>query len=58
MMDVKITNDTEVVSHDTEVVKCDGGQGDLGHPAVYFKMTNKLEVVCNYCNKKFVKKIH
>ena len=57
-MDEKITNDTEIVSHDTEVVKCDGGQGDLGHPAVYFKMTNELEVICNYCNKKFVKKTH
>ena len=49
-------DDIEVVLKDTETVKCDGGQGDLGHPAVYFKMTNTTEVICNYCNKKFVKK--
>ena len=33
-----------------------GGTGDLGHPAVYFKIDKNKEVVCNYCNKKFIKK--
>ena len=48
--------DTEIVSKDTEIVKCDGGQGDLGHPTVYFKMINISEIKCNYCNKNFIKK--
>jgi uncharacterized Zn-finger protein len=55
---IKENDEIEVVLKDTETVKCDGGQGDLGHPAVYFKMTNTTEVICNYCNKKFVKKIN
>lgn len=48
----------EIISKDVETVKCDGGQGDLGHPAVYFKMTKVSEVSCNYCNKRFIKKIN
>ncbi len=50
------TSQTEYVSFSTDKVMCDGGDGDLGHPAVYFKMDKKKEVVCNYCNKKFIKK--
>ncbi len=46
----------EYVPLSTDKVMCDGGDGDLGHPAVYFKMDKKQEVVCNYCNKKFIKK--
>jgi uncharacterized Zn-finger protein len=46
----------EIVPKDTETVKCDGGEGDLGHPAVFFKMKNSYELNCNYCNKKFIKK--
>ena len=46
----------EYVSKNTDIVMCDGGSGDLGHPAVYFKFGKKKEIVCNYCNKKFIKK--
>ncbi len=46
----------EYVQSTTDKVVCDGGDGDLGHPAVYFKIEKKKEVVCNYCNKKFIKK--
>lgn len=49
-------NQIEYVASNTDKVMCDGGSGDLGHPAVYFKLENKKEVVCNYCNKKFIKK--
>ena len=52
----KIANSIEYVSKDTDIVMCDGGSGDLGHPAVYFKFGKKKEIVCNYCNKKFIKK--
>ena len=46
----------EYVKPTIDKVMCDGGDGDLGHPAVYFKIDKKQEVVCNYCNKRFIKK--
>lgn len=52
----KITESIEYVLKNTDIVMCDGGSGDLGHPAVYFKFGKKKEIVCNYCNKKFIKK--
>ena len=52
----KIADLIEYVSKNTDIVMCDGGSGDLGHPAVYFKFGKKKEIVCNYCNKKFIKK--
>jgi|TARA_B110000114_G_scaffold182704_1_gene222531 uncharacterized Zn-finger protein len=54
-MEESQNNKFEIISKDTENIKCDGGEGDLGHPAVYFKMTNEKEISCNYCNKKFIK---
>ena len=41
----------EFVDIYTDKVMCDGGDGDLGHPAVYFKIKKEQEVLCNYCNK-------
>ena len=52
----KIADPIEYVSKNTDIVMCDGGSGDLGHPAVYFKFGKKKEIICNYCNKKFIKK--
>ena len=52
----KIADPIEYVSKNTDIVMCDGGSGDLGHPAVYFKFGKKKEIVCNYCNKNFIKK--
>ena len=52
----KIAESIEYVSKNNDIVMCDGGSGDLGHPAVYFKFGKKKEIVCNYCNKKFIKK--
>ena len=52
----KIADPIEYVSKNTDIVMCDGGSGDLGHPAVYFKFGKKKEIVCIYCNKKFIKK--
>ena len=46
----------EYVSASTNTIMCDGGNEELGHPAVYFKIDKNQEVVCNYCNKKFIKK--
>ena len=47
----KIADPIEYVSKNTDIVMCDGGSGDLGHPAVYFKFGKKKEIVCNYCIK-------
>ena len=46
----------ELVDSSTDKVMCDGGDGELGHPAVYFKIKKEQEIICNYCNKKFIKK--
>ena len=46
----------EASTANNQIQLVDGGSGDLGHPAVYFKFGKKKEIVCNYCNKKFIKK--
>lgn len=37
------------------VVKCDGGDGPLGHPLIYLNLGKEGKVICPYCNKFFVK---
>ena len=39
-----------------ETICCDGGQDELGHPAVYYTFNKENKIVCGYCNKTFVKK--
>ena len=38
---------------DKDVVRCDGGGGALGHPAVYLHFGDEQEVVCPYCSRRF-----
>ena len=45
----------EIIEVDTSVVRCDGGGGPLGHPAVYLNLGKEGKVVCPYCSKSFVK---
>ena len=45
----------ETVESDNTEVSCDGG-GDLGHPRVYLNLGEAGEVVCPYCDRKFVLK--
>ena len=49
---------TEIANQDQQVdtkqVYCDGGEGAMGHPRIYLNMGVKEEVVCPYCNKKFI----
>ena len=40
---------------ETPVVRCDGGGGPLGHPAVYLNFGAKTQIVCPYCSRKFVR---
>ena len=37
------------------VVRCDGGGGALGHPAVFLHIDEETgDVVCPYCSRRFV----
>ena len=45
--------DDTITVEDT-TVRCDGGDGALGHPAVYLHFDSKHEIVCPYCSKRFV----
>nr|WP_092615176.1 zinc-finger domain-containing protein [Roseospirillum parvum] len=36
-------------------VMCDGGEGPLGHPAVYLSIRPDVgEEICPYCSRRFV----
>jgi len=43
----------EIIKTSEHRVRCDGGGGALGHPAVYLEMGNKPEVDCPYCGRRF-----
>lgn len=36
-------------------VMCDGGNGALGHPRVYYTFDGKDRIVCGYCDREFIK---
>ena len=44
----------ETIEVSERQVKCDGGGGALGHPAVYLNMGEKNEIDCPYCGRRFV----
>ncbi|MEL6218726.1 MAG: zinc-finger domain-containing protein [Pseudomonadota bacterium] len=48
------TQETVVVT--TTRVACDGGQGALGHPRVWYSIPAEGYVVCGYCDKCFILK--
>lgn len=41
---------------DADEVKCDGGNGPLGHPLVWYTFDGQNEVECGYCDRLFLKK--
>ena len=45
----------EPVDVKNAVVRCDGGGGALGHPAVFLNLNPKEEIVCPYCSRYFVR---
>ena len=47
MMQEKQEQQIEIVAPSTDKVMCDGGTGDLGHPAVYFKIDKNKENLLN-----------
>ena len=44
----------EVIEVTSRRVKCDGGGGALGHPAVFYDMGEESFVECLYCDRRFV----
>lgn len=47
--------ETISVDHDTDEVCCDGGDGALGHPQVWYSFDGRDMVRCHYCDRAFVK---
>lgn len=44
-----------IVDADADQVSCDGGNGALGHPLVWYSFDGRDRVVCGYCDREFVK---
>jgi uncharacterized Zn-finger protein len=47
------TPDPEVIYVDTLRVSCNGGDGTLGHPIVWYSLEDG-EAECGYCDVKFI----
>ena len=43
------------VDQSIETICCDGGQDELGHPAVYFTFDQSNKIVCSYCGKTYIR---
>ena len=44
----------EVVITDQLYVRCDGGEGSLGHPVEYMTLEKGGETMCKYCGRRYV----
>jgi uncharacterized Zn-finger protein len=52
--DVFQVNDREVVVTDAMYVRCDGGNGPLGHPVEFMTLEKEGSIVCKYCGRRYV----
>ncbi len=43
----------EIQEVEETVVRCDGGGGVLGHPAVYLNIGEERQIDCPYCVRRF-----
>ena len=48
--------ETIIVDNDADEISCDGGDGVLGHPVVWYSFDRSDFVECWYCDRAFVKK--
>ena len=46
----------ETIVTEEHHVACDGGNGPLGHPIVWYEMGHDEMVECGYCDRRFVLK--
>jgi uncharacterized Zn-finger protein len=44
----------EVVITDRLYVRCDSGEGSLGHPVEYMTLEKGGETTCKYCGRRYV----
>lgn len=44
----------EVVLTSAVQVRCDGGNGALGHPVEFMTLERDGEVTCKYCGRRYV----
>ena len=51
-----LADNPEVVVVATKKVACDGGGGALGHPKVWYDMSEQDFVECKYCDRLFALK--
>lgn len=49
-----LVDDREVVLTSRLHVRCDGGNGPLGHPVEYLTLEKGGEVVCKYCGRRYI----
>ena len=53
-----LVEDREVVVTPHMHVRCDSGNGALGHPMEYMTLERGAEVVCKYCGRRYVHASH
>ncbi|MGE0828193.1 MAG: zinc-finger domain-containing protein [Hyphomonadaceae bacterium] len=46
----------EIISVTSHRIACDGGNGALGHPKVFYEIGEEGFVECLYCDRRFVLK--
>jgi uncharacterized Zn-finger protein len=51
-----LADNPEIVVVTTKKVACDGGGGALGHPKVWYDMSEQDFVECKYCDRLFALK--
>lgn len=56
--EVLLVDDREVIITDAMHVRCDGGNGPLGHPVEYMTLEKEGSVVCKYCGRRYVHVSH
>ena len=56
--EVLLVDDREVVITDAMHVRCDGGNGPLGHPMEYMTLEKTGEAMCKYCGRRYVHVSH
>jgi uncharacterized Zn-finger protein len=56
--EVLLVNNREVVITDAMFVRCDGGNGPLGHPMEYMTLERDGSTICKYCGRRYLHVTH
>ena len=52
---MNVEDNTVKVKANTETICCDGGEDEIGHPAVYYTFDQSDKIVCSYCSKTYIR---